>query len=716
MSHQRQRTGQVSAAITLSLMIAAGAALPHGNVEAAFIQQTQFGARLTIAVAWGDADGDGDLDLAVGNNSGGNELYVNNGDGTFTGQDQFFSGPFGTTTFVVLWGDYDNDGDADMAVGNFGPNKLFTNNGNGTYTESNQFGGGNTPAMAWGDYDRDGDLDLAVGNGILGVDEQNYLYVNNGDGTFTQQAQFGINQTQAVVWGDCDNDGDLDLAVGNGGFGFIQQNFLYRNDGGTFVAIPDFGTGDTTSLDWGDFDNDGDLDLAVGNWNNTQSALYVNNGNCTFAGHAEFGARDTNTVVWGDADNDGLLDLAVGNGDFTSAEQNYLYLNNGDGTFTELPEFGLGSTDSLAWGDYDGDGDLDVAAGNEHSPSTNYLYVNDVGGPYLRLHLVGHRHDHGTGHSNRDAIGARVIVYEPGFLGDPAHRLGLREVSAHGGFASQNAIDPHFGLPGMTTVDVRIVWPGSGGSNIVTDLTAVPVNQVLTVHEAPPITVVPPIAEQISAVACTTDIECRPAGSPGSPSQARCIGGRCYGPKNRYISFVPNTLLPLEYKVYKVPSGAPIGWVSAPDGAGMATVVAGPVSRTWPEAVIHVGDCEIVPAAEYVIRASDGVADSAPLTLPTIAQPAPKFWGDTVGGFSGSWEPANGVVNVNDFVAALQRFQSLPTAPHVSIVDVVGAGLPGQEACLNRLGNVSDVFNLIKAFQGQAYPFTTDPGSCPVCP
>jgi hypothetical protein len=452
------------------------------DARAGFTEELQFGAGHTIPVAWGDADGDGDLDLAVGNFGEQNQLFVNAGDGTFLEAPLFGAG----ATFAVVWADYDNDGDLDMAVGNGSnqQNKLFIKDG-AAYTEEPQFGLLRTNAMAWGDYDNDGDVDLAVGNGLLNVPQQNYLYINNGDGTFTEDALFGAGQSASIGWADYDGDGDLDLAVGNGGFGAEGQNDLYINNGdGTFTEEAQFGAGDTACLVWGDADGDGDLDLAAGNWNDGQNVLYVNNGDGTFAADPQFGLRDTNTLAWGDADDDGDLDMAVGNGDFSSAESNYLYVNEGDGTFTEEAQFGEGSTDALAWGDAGGDGDLDVAAGNEHTPAQNYLYVNDDdGGGHLAVHLIGRFHVLGQGYSNRDGIGSKVSVYESGFLGDPDHLLGYREVSAHGGFASQGPLDPHFGIPGFETADVRVVWPGSGGGNIVQDLEGVSIPGRIVVLE-----------------------------------------------------------------------------------------------------------------------------------------------------------------------------------------------------------------------------------------
>jgi hypothetical protein len=548
--------------------------------SAAFTQQNQFGSGTTITLAWGDGDGDGDLDVAVGRHGSGNLYFINNGDGTFTQQAQFGGG----STFVVLWADPDNDGDLDMAIGRGTnqQNSLCTNNGDGTFTLANQFGALSTIGLAWADYDLDGDLDLAVGNGILGAVHQNYLYINNGDGTYTGQPQFGTGQTCAVAWGDFDGDGDADLAAGNGGFGYVGQNYLYVNNGdGTFTERPEFGLGDTAALAWGDCDNDGDLDLAVGNWNATGCALYINNGDGTFTTQSQFGSRDTNTLNWGDFDNDGDLDLAVGNGDFSSADQNYLYVNNSDGTFTETAEFGLGSTDALAWGDCDDDGDLDMAVGNEHSPAQNYLCVNDGNsGERLTVHLVGHRHSHGAGYSNRDGIGAKVSVYEDGFVGDPAHLLSFREIEARGGFSAQNAIDAHFGLPGVAAVDLRIVWPGSSGTHFTQDLPGVTVGQRITVDEA------------------------------ASGQSVGHGGGRLEGALRAWPNPAPGTAT-VEFTAEPVDGAARLGSLTIFDSSGRlvrslrwsASGAAGALHATWDG---RLASGEVAPPGAYFARAASG--------------------------------------------------------------------------------------------------------------
>ena len=128
-----------------------------------------------------------------------------------------------------------------------------------------------TYSVAWGDYDGDGDLDLAVGNACT----PNRLYRNDG-GVLTASAVWSsaeADDTYSVAWGDYDGDGDLDLAVGNAD----TPNRLYRNDGGvlTTSAVWSSAEADATySVAWGDYDGDGDLDLAVGNaWDAAQPAI-----------------------------------------------------------------------------------------------------------------------------------------------------------------------------------------------------------------------------------------------------------------------------------------------------------------------------------------------------------------------------------------------------------------------------------------------------------
>ncbi len=171
----------------------------------------------------------------------------------------------------MAWGDWDGDGDLDLAVGNWDqPNQVYENEG-GTLSPTPAWKSGDdaksTRSIAWGDWDGDGDLDLAVGN----AGQANQVYENDkgalkldwGNG-FGWESTNDTKPTYSVAWGDWDGDGDLDLAAGNDG----QVNQIYENQGGTLSATPVWeSTGDmkSTSVAWGDWDGDGDLDLAVGN-------------------------------------------------------------------------------------------------------------------------------------------------------------------------------------------------------------------------------------------------------------------------------------------------------------------------------------------------------------------------------------------------------------------------------------------------------------------
>ena len=356
----------------------------------------------TASIAWGDYDNDGDLDLAVGNGIstfGGvtkhpNRLYRND-QGVLT-RNSVWSSSEEDFTSSVAWGDFDNDGDLDMVVGNVNqPNRLYrnnsvllTNNPTWSLSTSQNIRGDLVEfpylisSVAWGDYDSDGDLDLAIGSSS--PDWFNSLYENMG-GVFEPAWSSKPNQedrTWSVAWGDYDCDGDLDLAFGNED----RPNRLYKNENKELTQTPVWSaalTETTRSIAWGDYDNDGDLDLAVGN-DGQPNRLYNNENNCIRTGNPIFTlawssalTEATQSIAWGDYDNDGDLDLAVGN----DGQPNRLYQNNG-GELAATPIWSSSityDTTSVAWGDYDGDGDLDLAVGNGiNTPSgPNRIFRND---------------------------------------------------------------------------------------------------------------------------------------------------------------------------------------------------------------------------------------------------------------------------------------------------------------------------------------------------
>ncbi|MCB0292759.1 MAG: VCBS repeat-containing protein, partial [Calditrichaeota bacterium] len=326
----------------------------------------------SFGASWGDYDNDGDLDLFVANGSGQHNCLYRNDDWehTFTKISEGDIVNDGGNSWGANWGDYDNDGFLDLFVGNAPNNLLYHNNGDGTFsriTDGPVVSGSNGNGAAWGDYDNDGDLDLFVAN----VGENNFLYRNHGDGTFERiwdgEIASDHGYSRSCSWVDYDNDGWLDLFVANSNG---EDNFLYKNNGdGSFFRIWDVpfvnDGGESYTGSWGDYDNDGDLDLFVVNLNGENNALYQNNGDNSFNriydGEMVNDGGNSISCGWGDYDNDRDLDLFVAN---NSGENNFLYQNNGDGSFTRISEGAIvndgGNALGSAWADYDNDGWLDL--------------------------------------------------------------------------------------------------------------------------------------------------------------------------------------------------------------------------------------------------------------------------------------------------------------------------------------------------------------------
>ena len=308
---------------------------------------------------------------------------------------------------AVAWGDYDGDGDLDLilsgAVDGVTPvTYVYRNDGSGVFTlVSGGKAGNGLPdaaggAMAWGDCDNDGDLDLALcgdtpGGPIAGV------YRNDG-GVYTDlDAALPGCAKGAVAWGDYDNDGDLDLYLSGVDAALYPVGGIHRNDtGGVFTPVaPAVQTVFSGSAAWGDYDNDGDLDLLLTGStadHGCDTRLFRNDGADVFTDVATGipGVKAGNGA-WGDCDSDGDLDIVVGgecDGCSGSATAR-VYVNHG-GSFTDL---GAGLADlgagRLAWGDYDNDGDPDVLLSGAIAPAgiATRLYRNDGGGAFTGIDL-----------------------------------------------------------------------------------------------------------------------------------------------------------------------------------------------------------------------------------------------------------------------------------------------------------------------------------------
>lgn len=324
----------------------------------------------TSSVAWGDWDGDGDLDLAVGNVDEPIRVYRNTG----AALEWAWSASEISRSQSVAWGDWDNDGDLDLAVGNeYERNQVYRNAGGALEVAWNAPDAQSTRSVAWGDWDNDGDLDLAVGN----AGQANRVYRNTGGDLQIAWQATATMTTTSVAWGKFDLDDTLDLAVANEG----QPILIYTNTGTSLVSAWTAPYTETQSIAWGDCNGDGALDLATGSLHD-RNRVYVNmNGNLMVAWEAP-GWALTESVAWGDWDNDGDLDLVHGNG--ASID---VLVNNMDCDFvSEQLSSDPAWASSVAWGDWDADGDLDLAVGSPHwhnEVPRNRVYANT--GAQLRL-------------------------------------------------------------------------------------------------------------------------------------------------------------------------------------------------------------------------------------------------------------------------------------------------------------------------------------------
>ncbi len=450
-----------------------------------------------------DFDGDGLIDIMVSSWGLDNQLHYfkNMGNRGFEDRTESANLIGITGGLNMVHGDYDNDGWVDVFVlrgGWFGedgnhPNSLLKNNGDGTFTDvtisASIYSEHPTQTASWGDFNNDGWLDLFIGNENTGGSNHiSELYQNNGDGTFSDVAQAhninAIGFIKAVIWGDINNDGFLDLYISRLG----EPNLLFQNSGPEnnyhFKEISKK-SGVTEPLNsfpawfW-DFNNDGWEDIWVSGYDNSSGhvamdylglkhdgespRLYQNNKDGTFTDVTKKANLDHPLLTmgsnFGDLNNDGFLDFYAGTGDpdYRSMQPNRMFLNKRGESFDDVTFHGrfghLQKGHGVSYADFDRDGDLDVHAvmggAYEGSVYQNVLFENPGGwkNRWVGLSLQGMD-------TNRLALGARIkIVLESGFV---VHRT----VSSGGSFGG-NPLDQMIGLGKDGKIKtINIFWPGS---------------------------------------------------------------------------------------------------------------------------------------------------------------------------------------------------------------------------------------------------------------
>ena len=496
-----------------------------------------------------DYDNDGHLDIYLVNSgilshdaqSSGptnhsDVLYRNNGGGTFVdvtaeaGLKQNHGYGMG-----CLAGDYDNDGDADLYLTNFGKNQLYRNNGDGTFTDVTSHagvGGGSWSVSAsFGDFNLDGYLDLYVTNyldyqletahacfleGIhiyCGPHEypgaSDTLYRNNGDSTFTDvTARAGLHKAGkglGTLFTDYNSDGYPDIFVAND----AVPDFLYHNNGdGTFTdvavtaGIAYNSEGRATAsmgIAAGDYDSDALPDLFVTNFSLEINSLFHNDSDGFYTMTTfEMGLADPSFSQLGfgtqflDADNDGTLELFVANGhvwdnvskitpSLSYKQQCQIFGNIETGQYSDLSETAGPFfkrpvvARGVAIGDYNNDGAVDILV--TCCGGTPALLRNDSQAAlrrnnWMKIRLVGTE-------SNRDGIGAKVWV-------QTNRKTQFKETTCGGSYASGSALTLHFGIGTEEIIQsIKVKWQSGRNQTVDFSNTENLVNQVVHIIENP---------------------------------------------------------------------------------------------------------------------------------------------------------------------------------------------------------------------------------------
>ncbi|MCP3978882.1 MAG: CRTAC1 family protein [bacterium] len=438
--------------------------------------------RWSFGVSAADVDNDGDTDLYIAN-WGANRLYLNNGDGTFTDVAREAGVEETRWSTSSTWSDVDRDGDLDLYVTNYVVFDFERYPGRGRPLA------GGAPPCVWRGletfcgprnlepapdafYRNEGDAD---GDGV-----PRFVESTAAAGLLSYAGHFALD----AHFFDADNDGDDDLYVANDS---VQNTYYVNNGDGTFdeqailsgLAYNEQGMEQAgMGISSADFNGDGRLDLAVTNFSHDHDTIYRNDGDGMFTDvsyPSGVGTASFLSLAWGvrfaDLDQDGLEDLFVAHGHvYPQVDEggigtsfrlpNGLYRNRGDGTFDDVAA-GAGSglalvrsSRALLATDLDDDGDLDFLVTNLNA-APDLLRNDSPGGNSLAVRLIGTR-------SNRDGIGARIVV-------SAGNRTQIREMRTHTPYGATLPV-VHFGLGEATRLErLEVRWP-SGSVTALVDI------------------------------------------------------------------------------------------------------------------------------------------------------------------------------------------------------------------------------------------------------